>query len=635
MDIQRRRFLLGSAGTLLFPLAGGARAQPAGSTVFDFENGLPKGIAFRRPTPALGYGEGGLALFDSGVPRIEEVGTPLRPALLVEGDLTRVKAQPGRGLRGPENDAAPLEAATSIEVRAEGERPVLSLPLRSVDRMVTASAYVRTAAAGRWSIALRSPFIDEASEAGVATGPEWTRVAVTRPAYVSEPDPLEFHLAFSAPGSALLAPSAQIWGAQIDDGFRATSVLAPGEPKRSADEVHLGGQHFQRREATVTLHLPGGGTRGGILLDGEEEDFRFGFNNSGRLVARVGTLAVEGFEDASAHDVVQVCWSQAGIGVASGPGGKLLHRAFTAGDPGTPQCGTTVRLLAGQDGERPANTHLARIEIVGRAGETTPVSGPIFVPPAYRMVFGDEFDDPDLDRINENGAWEGHGPFWRSRHRWTRFDAINKEKQVYMDRAFAGSGDTPLGVQPFSIGDGILTITAEKADPKRVRPFIRDAAYTSGMISSATAHSQTYGYFEICCRVPPGRGFWPAFWLLPLAETWPPEIDVLEGSGARRFSFSTGTVGDGAPFGPLWVHDRGDLTESFHVFAMEWTKSEIVLFVDGAEVRRGRNFVDQPMFVVANLAVGSHQERWIPDPDATTPPQGRFEIDYIRCWSRG
>ena len=51
-------------------------------------------------------------------------------------------------------------------------------------------------------------------------------------------------------------------------------------------------------------------------------------------------------------------------------------------------------------------------------------------------------------------------------------------------------------------------------------------AIESGMLRSRW--SGEYGVFEIRMKVPAGRGLWPAFWLNPQDQKWPPEIDVVE-----------------------------------------------------------------------------------------------------------
>ena len=44
--------------------------------------------------------------------------------------------------------------------------------------------------------------------------------------------------------------------------------------------------------------------------------------------------------------------------------------------------------------------------------------------------------------------------------------------------------------------------------------------------------------------------------------------------------------------------------------------------------------VHEPMHMRINMALGSHEPNWIPDPDGSTPFPGRFEIDYVRVYQR-
>lgn len=260
-------------------------------------------------------------------------------------------------------------------------------------------------------------------------------------------------------------------------------------------------------------------------------------------------------------------------------------------------------------------------------------------PPRYRLVFEDDFDDDSVARINEQAAGGRRGaPAWRSRYRHPRKDVINGEKQIYMDPAFGGDGPTPLGVQPFAIRDGVLAIRAERADPQRVAPRIWGQRYTSGCITTELTHWQTYGYFEMRARLPRGRGFWPAFWLLPRREAWPPEIDVLEASGARPGEIHCGVIDRqptqaGATSG--WTRTPPLAADGFAVYSAEWTRDEIAFAVDGRRLWSVRDHrIHEDMYLLANLAVGSRDPSWIPDPDASTPFPGVFEIDYIRAYAR-
>jgi beta-glucanase (GH16 family) len=268
---------------------------------------------------------------------------------------------------------------------------------------------------------------------------------------------------------------------------------------------------------------------------------------------------------------------------------------------------------------------------------TTHRSSSSFVPDGYRLTFGDDFDDNDVSRINEDAVGGRPGaPAWRSRYRHDRNTIINGEKQVYVDPAYRGSGSNALGLQPFSIASGVLTITAAPL-AERVAPFLGKQRYASGCITSELTHWQQYGYFEMRARMPKGRGFWPAFWLLPKSGVWPPEIDVVEGTGAKPSHLHLGVIEKqrGRP-GSRWVKDVIDTTDGFHVYAAEWTADDVIFSIDGKEqYRAGSHRIHEPMYMLVNLAVGSKDPGFIPDPDASTPWPGQMQIDYVRAYSRG
>jgi beta-glucanase (GH16 family) len=259
-----------------------------------------------------------------------------------------------------------------------------------------------------------------------------------------------------------------------------------------------------------------------------------------------------------------------------------------------------------------------------------------FAPAGYRLVFGDDFDDSDVSRINENATGGRPGaPAWRSRYRQDRFTIINEEKQIYVDPAFPGTADHALGVQPFGIANGVLTIAANRADPSRVQPFVRSIAYTSGCITSELTLWRTYGYYEMRARLPLGKGFFPAFWLLPKRVVWPPEIDVFEASGVRPNDVHVGVAGpDRGGNADTWIKGVIGIADGFHVYGLDWNRQTVAWSLDGREVWRQPNTINEDMYVLANLAVGNRDPNFIPNPDASTPFPGRFEIDYIRVYAR-
>ena len=314
----------------------------------------------------------------------------------------------------------------------------------------------------------------------------------------------------------------------------------------------------------------------------------------------------------------------------------LLGAAAVAGVP-------PVAVLAaepsGQAGPAAPAIPLPRPEKAPISRSAAKIVAPSAVGPRYRLVFADEFDDDRVERINEEGRFADGGAIaWRSRYRHPRKDIINQEKQIYVDPAFAGTGDQPLGIQPFSIANGILTISVDRLTPEQSAK-LWGMKYSSGVITSEFTSAQQYGYYEMRARMPVGRGFWPAFWLVTHRDAWPPELDILEVSGARpdKVHFMIHEVGPKLPTQASgWVDlpRRGKIDE-FHRYGMEWTEKSIRWFVDDQLMFRfDGHDVHEPMHMRINLSVGSHEPNWIPDPDASTPFPGRFEIDYVRVFQR-
>ncbi len=83
-----------------------------------------------------------------------------------------------------------------------------------------------------------------------------------------------------------------------------------------------------------------------------------------------------------------------------------------------------------------------------------------------------------------------------------------------------------------------------------------------------------------------------------------------------------------------WIENVIDSGDGFHVYGLEWTRERLVWSFDGTKVWEQPNRINEDMYILANLALGSHDPHFIPDPDDTTPFPGRFEIDYIRAYKR-
>ena len=236
--------------------------------------------------------------------------------------------------------------------------------------------------------------------------------------------------------------------------------------------------------------------------------------------------------------------------------------------------------------------------------------------PRLVLVLNDEFDGSRLDRGS-----------WRTCHWWASRGCTissNNELEWYLPgQARVRRGAVRLVAEPRRVvgSDGL------------------EHQYVSGMISSGPGPGSRpprfafrYGRAAIRARVPRGHGLWSAFWLLPADRESKPEIDVLEVLGDRP-----GTVemnlhyrnGDGEERqrGREWV----GLRPGWHTFAIDWRPGELTWLVDGRRRWRvrGRAVPSEPMYLVANLAVGGD---WPGPPGPGTRFPASLDIDWIRVW---
>ncbi|MDG2520305.1 glycoside hydrolase family 16 protein [Caulobacter segnis] len=261
-----------------------------------------------------------------------------------------------------------------------------------------------------------------------------------------------------------------------------------------------------------------------------------------------------------------------------------------------------------------------------------------------RLTFDDGFDQrPDPKRWRT--AYKTAGPEPKSLSDRSLYN--NRERQVYFDKAFMG-----LGVDPFSTGGGVLTITAkplaerERAalaraldlQPQKLRAGpLKDVRYSSGVLTTRGLFEQRYGYFEIRTRWTSGKGLWPAFWLLPSNGAWPPEIDVMEALGhdMRTVYQSVHTKAGGKHVGRTQkARLQGDDAAGFHTYGVLWTPGSLRFFIDGVQTNEAAAPTDAtgPMYMIVNLAVGG---KWPGDPDVRTRFPARMEVDYVRAWKLG
>ena len=262
---------------------------------------------------------------------------------------------------------------------------------------------------------------------------------------------------------------------------------------------------------------------------------------------------------------------------------------------------------------------------------------------SLHRTFHDDFDEHPL----LNGKWAPHyagGAAWPEARYWggegsdfKRKTTYNGEQQIYVDPRYAGRATTPLGLDPFRVRDGVLSIVASRTPPA-LKPVLFNNEYVSGILTTQRSFSQKYGYFEIRSKIPVGTAVWPAFWLLANDGGWPPEIDVMEGRGERPGDVvmtthwripATGSV-DSCGFD----FSVPDASSHFHDYGVLWKQDRLVYFIDRkpvSDIKVPIGF-DDPMYMIVNLAMGSKYFGGVGVVDAESPGTVGFEIDRISAY---
>jgi beta-glucanase (GH16 family) len=161
---------------------------------------------------------------------------------------------------------------------------------------------------------------------------------------------------------------------------------------------------------------------------------------------------------------------------------------------------------------------------------------------------------------------------------------------------------------------------------------------STGSMSTNHRFAFRYGYMEARIRVPKCDGCWPAFWMLPEVQGWPPEIDAFEffDTLAEPYPVTSlhradanaegGHSGVSIPMsGGYWA---GDYTDAWHTYGIYWEPGYIRAYIDRIP---GAVFTDPSfvptvgMYPILQLAVinGHH-----PTPGTT------MQIDWVHAFQR-
>jgi beta-glucanase (GH16 family) len=238
------------------------------------------------------------------------------------------------------------------------------------------------------------------------------------------------------------------------------------------------------------------------------------------------------------------------------------------------------------------------------------------IPAVDQMIFDDEFDGKQLDLT-----------------KWYRcFD--------WCDENVGYSYGPPYDLEWYwkhnvSVSGGFLHLTAKK-QAEQGYYFTSGVITTGGSQTEPPSFSFQYGYMEMSAKFPPGKGMWPAFWLLPADGSWPPEIDAMEWQGGTpTIDYATihwGVERNGHHPSSGTSYDTGiDLSTGFHTYGLDWQADSVTWYFDGKAIKKFTKVNDiphKPMYILVDLAVGG----WISFPDSSTHFPATMLVDYVRVW---
>jgi beta-glucanase (GH16 family) len=242
------------------------------------------------------------------------------------------------------------------------------------------------------------------------------------------------------------------------------------------------------------------------------------------------------------------------------------------------------------------------------------------------VTFNDDFNSLQLwDPSTDAGIWRTNFG-GNLKDQWAYTIVTNGEVQVYAQPGFQGRGEADLDMNPFSVANGVLTITAERIpQDKSYAAWGRE--YSSGMLNTLGMFEQKYGYFEIRAEMPTAAGSWPAFWMMTHPFVSGIEADIFEGLAITpEIDYRRALGGDQTQYDDTFKIESAGM----HTYGMLWTAETVTFYYDGVAVLQGAtpDNWDYPMGLIVNLAVGG----WGGTPDAGQFPT-QMKIDYVRAWA--
>lgn len=258
----------------------------------------------------------------------------------------------------------------------------------------------------------------------------------------------------------------------------------------------------------------------------------------------------------------------------------------------------------------------------------------------YVLSFQDEFNEPELDHAKWFDRYLGFRvPEDKGRANYVLEDGLLKLRVGEENQEPYSSVYHHMRVSSIQ--------TAQIYMPGEIAPYYKNAPhhYENDILNFA----QQYGYFEIRARIPYGPGH-SAFWTFPADTRFfktieeggkrvglnePFEIDIFE--IGRHAGFNTQPINHHPTGGRCNAELPFNVTEEFHVYALEWNTDYLIYYTDGVEIFRTKSVPHFPHFFLLGLYIPAEGRpiwsgNW-QDSDKDRYPFD-YEIDYFRAYKR-
>ncbi|ABX06634.1 MAG TPA: glycoside hydrolase [Herpetosiphon sp.] len=248
--------------------------------------------------------------------------------------------------------------------------------------------------------------------------------------------------------------------------------------------------------------------------------------------------------------------------------------------------------------------------------------------PGYRLDFQDEFATEQLDQAK----WLPYYlPQWSSRERSTpRYHLANQRLilEIQADQA-PWCPEFDAQTRCSSLQTGVFSGALGSPDGQH---RFNQACVVRELQDSIRTYTPQYGYFEMRAKATIGPNNVVALWMIGFEDQpeYSGELAIMEikgwniGATGLKLGYGVHPWGDSQLTDEFFEDEVAIKVSDYHIYAAEWTPSQIDIYLDNRKLRTIQQSPNYPMqFMLGMYDLPLRQ------PTTAQYPQ-QFEIDYVR-----